>query len=134
MSLSINQFKTLFPQQAAELERAEMKKSKYGNVKTEFEGLKFDSKKEAAYYSKLALLQKSGIIVSIYPQPVFILQDSYVKDGKKIRAINYRADFMVEYKDGHTEVVDVKGYKNKVYELKKKMFHYKYPDLTIIEV
>ncbi len=110
------------------------KKSKYNAVKTEVDGITFDSKKEATYWAKIRLLKKSGEVVSIYPQPEFILQEGYVKNGKKIRPIIYRADFLVVYKDGHEELIDCKGVKTKGYRLKKKLFHYKYPNLTIIEV
>lgn len=139
MSISIERFKHLFPKQAAEMTLTSPaiieKKSKYNNVKTEADGITFDSKKEAKYYADLALLQKSGEVISIFPQPEFELQPAYVKDGKKVRPIKYIADFLIEYKDGRKEVVDVKGYKkNKVYRLKKKMFHNKFPNLTIIEI
>ena len=141
MGMSRERFKHLFPKQAAEITLTlpaiidEVKKSKYKNVKKKVDGITFDSKKEAKFYAELALLQKSGEVISIFPQPEFELQPEYVKDGKKIRSIKYIADFFVEYKDGHKEVIDVKGYKkNKVYLLKKKMFHNKFPNLTIIEI
>lgn len=141
MGISIERFKYLFPKQAAEITLTspviieQAKKSKYNNVKTEADGIIFDSKKEAAYYAELVLLQKSGEIINIFPQPEFELQPAYVKDGKKIRPIKYIADFLVEYKDGRQEVIDVKGYRFKeVYLLKKKMFHYIFPHLTIREI
>jgi len=34
-------------------------------------------------------------------------------------------------KDGTTEVVDVKGVETQVFKIKKKMFEYMYPDLSI---
>ena len=144
MGMSRERFKHLFPKQAAEMTLTspslpsligQVKKSKYKNVKKKVDGITFDSKKEAKYYADLALLQKSGEVISILPQPKFELQQEYVKDGKKVRAIYFIADFFVEYKDGRKEVIDVKGYKkNKVYLLKKKMFHCKFPHLTIIEI
>jgi len=127
------EYDKLYGQQSDKIVKC--KKSKYNSVKTEVDEIIFDSKKEAEYWAKIRLLKKSGEVVSIYPQPEFILQEGYVKNGKKIRPIIYRADFMVEYKDGHSEIIDVKGYKfQKVYLIKKKMFHFKYPNLTIIEV
>ena len=142
MGMSFERFKNLFPKEAEkEIEimnaakKVLTKKSKYGNVKTEAGGMTFDSKKEAKFYTELAELQKAGEIISIFPQPEFILQDEYYKDGKRIRPIIYRADFFIEYKDGRHEVIDVKGYRFKeVYLLKKKIFHFKFPHLTIREV
>ena len=137
MSISEYEFKKLFPKQAAELENeltGELK-SKYKNVKTEVNGILFDSKKEAEYYKNLLLLKQAGEVVDIKLQPEFELQEGYIKDGAKIRPIKYIADFLVVYKDGHIEIIDTKGYrKDKVYLLKKKLFHYKFKSLTIKEV
>ena len=139
MSISILEFKRLFPKQAAELDLSQKaisaRNGKYNAIKTEFDGIKFASKKEAEYYKNLLLLKQAGEVIEIVLQPEFELQEGYVKDGKKIRPIKYIADFLVVYKDGHIEIIDTKGYrKDKVYLLKKKLFHYKFKSLTIKEV
>ena len=107
---------------------------KYGNKKTIVNGITFDSKKEAEYYVKLLAIMAAGLIEKITIQPRYILQDSFEKRGKKFRKMEYVADFEVQYVDGYTEVIDVKGMKTDVYKLKKKMFEYKYPNMTIVEV
>jgi hypothetical protein len=111
--------------------------SKYHNRKTEVDGIVFDSQKEALYYQELKLLQRAGEVVNIELQPKFELIPPYVNDaGNKIRATYYRADFKVEYKDGHIEIIDIKpsaSFKTKEYRLKKKMFEYKY-SMVIKEV
>ena len=139
MSISISEFQRLFPKQAAELDLSQKaisaRNGKYNAVKTEFDGIKFASKKEAEYYKNLLLLKQAGEVVDIKLQPEFELQEGYIKDGAKIRPIKYIADFLVVYKDGHIEIIDTKGYrKDKVYLLKKKLFHYKFKSLTIKEV
>ena len=148
MSMSIERFKFLFPKQAeVALKRQRQDKemnntavktksvSKYHNVKTEYNGIVFDSKKEASVYAKLYALHTAGKIINIILQPEFELQEGYIKDGKKITRVKYKADFLVKYKNGRQEVIDVKGFKqDKVYLLKKKLFHYKFPNLTIIEI
>ena len=139
MSISILEFKRLFPKQAAELDLSQKaisaRNGKYNAVKTEIDGIIFDSKKEAEYYKNLLLLKQAGEVVDIKLQPEFELQEGYIKDGAKIRPIKYIADFLVVYKDGHIEIIDTKGYrKDKVYLLKKKLFHYKFKSLTIKEV
>ena len=139
MSLTEAEFKMLFPKQAAELDLSQKaisaRNGKYNAVKTEFDGIKFASKKEAEYYKNLLLLKQAGEVVDIKLQPEFELQEGYVKDGAKIRPIKYIADFLVVYKDRHIEIIDTKGYrKDKVYLLKKKLFHYKFKSLTIKEV
>ena len=110
-------------------------KNKYNAVKTTTGGITFDSKAEANYYSELLLLNKAGIVKSIILQKDFTLQEAYTKEnGERVRAIRYRADFEVQYADGHTEVVDVKGKRTKEYIMKKKLLLTRYPDIDFKEV
>ena len=109
--------------------------SKYHSKKTTVHGITFDSKREAERYCELRLFQMAGKIKELKLQVQFVLQPSFKKNGKTIRAITYVADF--EYYDlqkGKYIVEDVKGYKTKEYQLKKKMFEYRYPDQTIVEI
>ncbi len=108
--------------------------NKYNNKKIEYDGYKFDSKKEAEFYKKLKALQKAGKVKEIEVHPKFELQPSFKKNGKTYRAINYYADFLVYYSDGITKLYDTKGQRTEVYKIKKKLFEYKYPDQTIEEV
>ncbi|EAE5890366.1 TPA: DUF1064 domain-containing protein [Listeria monocytogenes] len=101
-------------------------RSKYNAKKVVIDNIKFDSKAEAAYYQQLKLLKMSGEVVSFDLQPEFILQDSFVKNGKKYHAIKYRADFLVRYKDGHEELIDVKGMLTNEFILKRKLFELRY--------
>jgi hypothetical protein len=107
--------------------------NKYNARKTVIDGIKFDSKKEAARYCELKILLQAGEITDLELQPEYILQDAFIKNGKKYRAIKYRADF--RYKDyGKIVVEDVKGMRTPVYKIKKKMFEYRYRDLELKEV
>lgn len=113
------------------------KKSKYNNIKTEVDGIKFDSRKEADYYRQLKLLKRAGEIRDFGLQPRYELQPTFEKDGTTRRSITYVADFVVVNNDGTTDVIDVKAAKNfktDVYKIKKKLFEYKYPDKTIKEI
>ncbi|EKZ4501921.1 DUF1064 domain-containing protein [Listeria monocytogenes] len=101
-------------------------RSKYNAKKVVIDNVKFDSKAEAAYYEQLKLLKMSGEVVSFDLQPEFILQDSFVKNGKKYHAIKYRADFLVRYKDGHEELIDIKGMLTKEFRIKQKLFEMRY--------
>tara|TARA_R110000824_G_scaffold36098_1_gene112426 strand:- start:2528 stop:2836 length:309 start_codon:yes stop_codon:yes gene_type:complete len=101
--------------------------TKYRAIKTEVDGITFDSRKEAARYKELILLEKSGVISHLELQP----QYDCVVDGKKI--CSYRADF--RYFDEKSCVIeDVKGYKTPVYKLKKKLVEALYPGMKIVEV
>lgn len=109
--------------------------SKYKNKRVEIDGHVFPSRKEAYHYRKLKLLMEAGIVKDIILQPPFELQPKFkTPQGETIRAIKYVADFKVFYADGRIEVVDVKGYKTAEYKLKKKMFLYKFPGITFVEV
>lgn len=109
------------------------RKHKYGAVRTIIEGIAFDSKKEATKYRELKLLKMAGEIIDIELQPEYILQDSYIRHGKPIKAIVYRGDFRVTYKDGRVVVMDTKGFRTKEYLLKKKLLLAKYPDIEFVE-
>ena len=94
------------------------KQSKYGNVKTEGDGVMFDSKREAGRYRELKLLQDAGEISHLVLQPRYTL----VVKGELIAT--YIGDF--EYRDlrTHDDVIeDVKSSATKtpVYRIKKKL-------------
>lgn len=104
-----------------------MSKAKYGNKKVVHDGITFDSAMEAKYYDHLKRLQAQGIVTSFVLQPRFVLLPKFEKNGKKYREIGYNADFTVYYADGHTEVVDIKGMVTQQFELRKKLFEYRFP-------
>lgn len=108
------------------------KNSKYNSEKTTVQGIEFDSKSEAQRYCELKLLEKANIIKDLQLQVPFELQPTFRKRGVTYRAINYIADF-VYVEDGVTVVEDRKGFKTSEYLMKKKMFEYKYPALTLRE-
>jgi hypothetical protein len=107
-----------------------MSKSKYRNKTCIIDGIKFQSIKEGARYSELKLLKRAGLIKDFACQPMFVLQDGYRrKDGKKIIAIKYFADFKVEYPDGRVEIEDVKSpatAKKESFLIKRKLLEAKY--------
>lgn len=104
-----------------------MARPKYGNRKVIIDGIAFDSKKEGNRYCELKLLQRAGSIVGLTLQPEFELQPAYTVNGKRVRAITYRADFKYFDTEKNRYVVeDVKGFRTKEYLLKKKMFAYKF--------
>lgn len=111
-------------EEIAEEENIE-KKSKYSSAKTDIDGIRFDSKKEAEFYAELKLRERAGEISHLRLQPRYLLQEAFKHEGKQYREMEYVADF--EYiENGETVVVDVKGFKTAVYMLKKKLFLYKY--------
>lgn len=56
--------------------------------------LRFDSQKEARRYDELAALERAGKIRDLRMQVDFTLQEAYTdSEGKRVRAIRYKADF-----------------------------------------
>ena len=107
--------------------------SKYYSKKTIIDGIKFASKKEAKRYLELKLLLKVGKIRDLILQPRFKLQEGFRKNGKTYYPVSYVADFQYLQND-MIRIEDVKGMKTTVYLLKKRLFEYKYPNLTIDEI
>lgn len=103
------------------------KQSKMRNIKTDLAGIKFASKKEAARFQELKLLEDTGQIRNLRLQVDFTLQEAYTTTtGKRIRAIRYKADFTYEEPaaTGWVRIVeDVKGNpkRTKEYTMKRKM-------------
>lgn len=96
------------------------KRAKYRNVKTEVDGLKFDSKKEAKRWVELKQLRDAGRISNLMRQVTFQLVPQVVLDGRKQQPVKYVADF--QYQVGNQIVVeDVKGFKTPEYRMKRKM-------------
>lgn len=109
-------------------------KSKYHNHKTTCDGIVFDSKLEARRWEQLKRMLAAGEIKNLQRQPNFILQPSFKKHNKTYRAIEYRADFQYQTQDGRTVVEDVKGIETDVFKIKRKMFEYKFPELSLVLV
>lgn len=103
------------------------KKSKYGAKKTKIDGICFDSKLEAEYYSMLKLRQKAGEIAGFCRQPRFVVIEG--QNGEK--GTEYVADFIEFMPDGRYRIVDVKGMKTEVFRLKMKAFRARYPGLEV---
>ncbi|MCI6649336.1 MAG: DUF1064 domain-containing protein [Lachnospiraceae bacterium] len=113
-------------------------RTKYNAKKTVVDGIKFDSKKEAARYSQLKAMEQAGEISGLTRQKRYELTPGYKEadyrdiKGKchKGRVIErpsyYVADFVYEDSKGQTIVEDCKGYRTDVYKLKRKMMLYRY--------
>jgi uncharacterized protein DUF1064 len=96
------------------------KPSKYRNEKTVVGDITFDSKKEAARYQHLMLLQKAGEISNL------VLQVDFAIIIRGVKICTYIADFVYQDKTGKTIVEDAKGVRTAVYKLKKRMVEAEY--------
>ena len=110
--------------------------TKYRAIKTEVDGIMFDSKKEANRYVELKEKLNAGIIQDRKLQPEF----DCVINGKKF--CTYKADFEYLLVDetgpqgqiGYYIVEDVKGFKTSTYRLKKKLVEALHPGTVINEI
>jgi hypothetical protein len=83
---------------------------KYGNKKTKIGGITFDSKREAARWSHLRILERAGHISGLRRQVAFELAPSVKFEGaaRAKPALRYFADF--EYVENGARIVeDVKS-------------------------
>lgn len=124
------------------------KQSKYKAKKTVVDGITFDSKKEAARWQELKLLEKEGKISNLQRQVKYVLIPAqYIPTGEVYRQgknkgkpkmklaereVSYYADFVYQ-QDGETVVEDVKGMRLSDYNLKRKMMLY-FHNIQIKEV
>lgn len=102
------------------------RRNKYGNHKTELDGITFDSKKEAQRYAELCMLQKAGMISDLQRQVRF---EIVPKCGMS-RARFYIADFTYT-QEGKKVIEDVKSpatRADKVYSLKKALMVWRYTE------
>lgn len=94
------------------------------------DGIVFDSSLEMKYYRDvLRPLVESGLVKNYELQKKYILQEGFKRNGKAVLPITYIADFYIEYADGHSEVIDIKGCPDNVAKIKRKLFWYCYPDV-----
>lgn len=99
-----------------------MTQHKFHNIPTEVNGVKFQSRKEAVYYSQLCLAKKSGELI------FFLRQVPFHLDG----GVRYVCDFAEFWRSGEVRFVDTKGFRTPMFKVKKKMVEARYP-VTIIE-
>lgn len=97
-------------------------KSKYANTKVIAHGVKFDSKREAAYYETLLLREKAGEINNLQRQVPFSLTTTG-QDGMAVEVAEYIADFVYFELGTGMHVLDAKGHKTRMYALKKKWLY-----------
>ena len=107
-------------------------KNKYRNVKVQFDGMLFDSQKEATRWAELKLLQRTGQIYELRRQVAFEIIPTQRDEatGELVeRCARYIADFA--YRDaqtGRTVVEDTKSDATKTpeYVLKRKLMYYRF--------
>lgn len=115
----------------------DQKRHKYGAVRTEVDGLKFHSKREAKRYQELRLLEKAGEVKELILQPRFPLLVPGRGNGgayERVHLGDYVADFRYRLGPrGLLMIEDVKGFKTPLYKWKKRHVEAQY-GITVTEV
>lgn len=108
-----------------EIENMKQLQNKYRNQKTVVNGIKFDSKKEAARYEVLMEQLRSGEISDLRLQVNFTMIEGFTAPtGDRIKPMKYIADFTYRDSEGTLIVEDVKSpatRKDKAYRIKNKL-------------
>jgi len=115
-------------------------RSKYRNVKTLVDGIRFDSRREADYWLALRERMRTGEITELQHQVAFPLMcpqmnalgNTQIGNGLLCQVAVYVADFTYRL-NGVLMVVDAKGLKTQMYRLKAKWLKLQ-QGIDIIEV
>ena len=118
--------------------------NKYGARKVLFDGIAFDSKKEANRWAELRILEKAGEISDLRRQVKFVLIPAQYEESNEIykrgenkgkpkrgklleHECSYVADFVYRVTEtDRTAVEDTKGFRTKDYIIKRKLMLERY--------
>lgn len=91
---------------------------KYRNVPVVVDGIRFASKREAARYGELKLLERAGEVTDLTLQTPFVLAPAVKLQGRRRPALVFLADFVYR-RGGQLVVEDCKGFRTEVYRVKR---------------
>lgn len=94
---------SITPRELLKLSKSYGRKSKFRNIPTQADGIKFDSRGEARRYGELKLLERAGELIGLRVHEKFPLCVNGVELGY------YEADFVYQTKTEQLVVEDVKG-------------------------
>lgn len=101
--------------------------NKYGAKKTNFKGIQYDSKGEAALAQNIDILLQAGEVSAVETQSTFTLF------GQRGSAIcKHRVDFFLTFKDKHQEAWEFKGVATAAWRIKQKLFIDNYPEIKYV--
>lgn len=100
--------------------------NRVSNLGAGWEYLTFDSEDEAEYYFLLAELKKAGTVEYFEVHPRLELFSGFIEIGtnQKQGPIIMTPDFLVVYRDGNKEFIDVKGMSNEAGDLRRRLYNY----------
>jgi hypothetical protein len=115
----------LIYQQEAKLQ-SQLNPNKYNAIKVEYNGVIYDSKREADFAKTLTKME-----IPFRSQVKYVLQEGFNCHGEKVQPITYILDFLIHERFA----VDVKGMITEVFRIKWKMFKNRYKDeIDVFEI
>lgn len=107
-------------------------RTKFGNIKVEVDGLRFDSTWESLVYRDLKLRAYAREISDLRLQVPFELQPGFRDNRKKKhQPIIYLADFTYTEANGQKVAADAKGMMTREAAIKLKMFRFRFPEYRL---
>ena len=132
-NITPKQAKKLFAQKGT-TKAPKAKKSKYNNIRVQYNDKWFDSKKEMRRYQQLELLQRAGKIKNLCCQVTYNLLPTTRIGGQTQRKTTYIADFVYWDIEKDCEVIeDAKGMRTDVYKIKRKLMMVRH-GIEVVEV
>lgn len=90
---------------------------KFNAIRTESDGRKFSSKREARYYEELKLRRAAGeVLFFLWQVPLHLAG-----------GVRYVIDFLVFFVDGHCEFTEIKGFDTPMGKMKRRLAEAEYP-------
>ena len=89
-------------------------KNKYNAVRTEYDGIKYDSKFEAACAAEIDLLKKAGEIKD-WERQFKVEMWAYNIHGEPVLKKSHKVDFRVHHHDGTYTLIEAKGVETQDY-------------------
>lgn len=93
--------------------------NKFGAIKTEYNGKRYDSKYEAGVAAELDLRLRTGDILEVIPQ-FKVEMWAYRENGLKAFMVKHKIDFRIQLRDGSYELVEAKGRETPDYVWRRK--------------
>lgn len=110
--------------------------SKFHASKETVNGVDFDSRMEADYYTSILLPRATrGEIRGLSIHPTYTLLPDFVYDGKSIKGLRYSADFsFIDNATNRENVIEIKGVEDKSFIMRKKIFLYQHRKIEYHEL
>lgn len=93
--------------------------NKYGAVKTEYDGYKYDSKFEASVAMELDLRKKAKDIKD-WERQYKVEMWAYDKFGTPKMKVTHKVDFRLHHNDGSYELLEAKGVETADYKMRRR--------------